>query len=158
MLEQARLIPELKPIILESEGRHVPSPAARGEGCHLAWTDPSVQPWRAFHRGCFLLTTNVRPLRRTTTEPAFCFKDLSELLTFIISSFLLSRLTLRGRTLFPSADLPLLERGQKLAAGLFATPARASADLAMLVIHARWRRLRAIDLARDWQPQPPFGS
>ena len=43
-------------------------------------------PWRAFHRGWRLFTMNVRPPRRTTLEPAFCFNDRSEFLTFIASS------------------------------------------------------------------------
>jgi hypothetical protein len=40
-------------------------------------------PWRAFQRGCRLLTMIVRPWRRTTVDPFFCFNDFSELLTFI---------------------------------------------------------------------------
>src|SRR5207237_8599091 len=47
---------------------------------------PRRQPWRAFHRGWRLLTTNVCPRRRTTVDPGWVFNDFSELRTFICSS------------------------------------------------------------------------
>jgi hypothetical protein len=46
--------------------------------CHL---------WRAFQRGCSLFTMIVRPSRRTTLDPSFCFSDFSEFLTFIRASY-----------------------------------------------------------------------
>jgi hypothetical protein len=42
------------------------------------------QPWRAFWRGSFLFTTNVRPRRRTTIEPGRTFSRRSEFLTFMM--------------------------------------------------------------------------
>jgi hypothetical protein len=42
------------------------------------------QPWRAFHRGLRLFTTNTLRPRRTTTDPGFCFSALSEFLAFIV--------------------------------------------------------------------------
>jgi hypothetical protein len=42
------------------------------------------QPCRAFWRGSFLFTTNVRPRRRTTIEPGRTFSPRSEFLTFMI--------------------------------------------------------------------------
>jgi len=39
--------------------------------------------WRAFQRGLFLFTTNVRPRRRTSFDPGRSFNDLSEFLIFI---------------------------------------------------------------------------
>src|SRR3979490_2879120 len=44
------------------------------------------QPWRAFHRRWRLLMINVRPWRRTTVDPGLPFNDLSDVLTFIVSS------------------------------------------------------------------------
>jgi hypothetical protein len=43
------------------------------------------QPCRAFWRGSFLFTTNVRRRRRTTIEPGRAFSLRSEFLTFMIS-------------------------------------------------------------------------
>lgn len=66
-----------------AEDRHCCPPVPLPNGP----ADPHRQPWRAFQRGCSLLITSVRPLRRTTVDPACRFNDLSELLTFIGASF-----------------------------------------------------------------------
>ena len=47
-------------------------------------TTRARQPCRAFWRGSFLFTTNVRPRRRTTIEPGRTFSPRSEFLTFMI--------------------------------------------------------------------------
>jgi hypothetical protein len=52
-------------------------------------TMPAGQPCRAFWRGSFLFTTNVRPRRRTTIEPGRAFSPRSEFLTFIVRSLCL---------------------------------------------------------------------
>jgi len=44
------------------------------------------QPWRALRRGLILLITKVRPRRRTTCEPGWFLRDLSELRTFMAVS------------------------------------------------------------------------
>ena len=61
-----------------AHGPHRPPPggnshaARRHERHPLSW---QPQPWRTFHRGCFLFTTTARP-RRRTTRTVFLFERL----------------------------------------------------------------------------------
>ena len=68
-----------RPLQLALAVTRKPEPAADRA---LRETRPD-QPWRTFQRGFRLFTTNTRRPRRTTTDPLFCFRALSEFLTFI---------------------------------------------------------------------------